>query len=165
MTFTTMEVIDAVRGVLEGESGLGASVEALKQAYIQDERLPAAAPVVFLRTPAETQEKAWPMKYPVVHVYCDRIESRPAERLRRFSGRVRVVAEVRVSQDRLEGITQSLHHYVDGVRDVLERNTGCLKDGLYLSSEYDVQIEPVKKGGLNYLQTARIACPVLVNRG
>ncbi len=165
MTFTTMEVIDAVRSLLEGESGLSASVEALKQTYVADERQPAIAPVMFLRTPAETQEKAWPLKYPMVHIYCDRIEGRPVERLRRFSGRVRVVAEVRVSQDRLEGITQSLHHYVDGVRDVLERNTGCVGDGLYLSSEYEVQIEPVKKGGLNYLQTARIAWPVMVNRG
>jgi hypothetical protein len=165
MTFTTMEVIDAVRALLEGENGLNASIDELKQNYALDERLPAVAPVQFLRTPAETQEKAWPMKYPVVHVYCDRIESRSGERLRRFSGRVRVVAEVRVSQDRLDEITQSLHHYVDGVRDVLERNTGCLADGLYLSSEYEVQIEPVKKGGLNYLQTAKIACPVMVNRG
>lgn len=165
MTFTTLEVIDAVRGLLEGESGLSASVEALKQSYVADERIAPVAPVVFLRAPAETQEKAWPAKYPMVHVYCDRIEGRPGERLRRFSGRARVVAEVRVSQDRLEGITQSLHHYVDAVRDVLERNTGCVGAGLYLSSEYDVQIEPVKKGGLNYLQTARIACPVMVNRG
>ena len=165
MTFTTMEVIEAVRELLEGESGLSASIEELKQNYVMDERLPPVAPVQFLRTPAETQEKAWPMKYPVVHVYCDRIESRAGERLRRFAGRVRVVAEVRVSQDRLDGITQNLHHYVDGVRDVLERNTGCLGDGLYLSSEYEVQIEPVKKGGLNYLQTAKIACPVMVNRG
>jgi hypothetical protein len=165
MTFTTLEVIEAVRGLLEGERGLSASVEELKQTYGAEERAAPAAPVVFLRAPAESQEKAWPSKYPMVHVYCDRIEGRPVERLRRFSGRVRVVAEVRVSQDRLDGITQNLHHYVDAVRDVLERNTGCVGDGLYLSSEYDVQIEPVKKGGLNYLQTARIACPVMVNRG
>jgi hypothetical protein len=51
------------------------------------------------------------------------------------------------------------------VRDVLERNAGCVGEGLFLSSEYEVQIEPVKKGGLNYVQTARINCPVLVNRG
>lgn len=165
MTFTTMEVVEAVRGLLEGESGLAASVEALKQSYIQDERQPAQAPVVMLRAAAEAPEKAWTLKYPQAHVYCDRIERRPSERLRRFSGRVRVVVEVRVSQDRLDGITEHLHFYTDGVRDVLEKNAGCLKEGLYLSGEYEVQIEPVKKGGLNYLQTARINCPVLVNRG
>jgi len=165
MTFTTLEVIDAVRGLLEMDDGLAASMEELKQVYGEEGQLPAAAEVHFQRTPGEAQEKAWPTKYPQLHVYCDRIESRPTERLRRFSGRVRVIAEVRVSQDRLDGITKNLHFCADGVRDVLERKAGCMREGLYLSDEYDMQVDPVKKGGLNFIQTARIACAVIVNRG
>jgi hypothetical protein len=164
MTFTTVEVIEAIRGLLEAENGLAASIEGLKGAYQHDEDQPAAASIQFHRAPAEMQEKAKGTRYPQVHIYCDRIESRPTERLRRFSGRIRVVAEIRVSGDRLDGMTDSLHFYVDGVRDVVERNAGCMRDGLYLSNEYEVQIEPVKKGGLNFIQTARIACAVVVNR-
>lgn len=164
MTFTAREVIDAVTALLEGEAGLAESLESLKDAYIDDQRQPAEVGVHFLKTPPEHQDKAWRARYPVVHVYCDKIESRPTERLRRFSGRARVVAEVRVTQDRLDWITRNLHYYVDAVRDVVERKAGCLADGLYLSPEYEVQVEAVKKGGLNWLQTARINCAVIVNR-
>ncbi len=165
MTFTTREVVEAVQELLESDGGLPASLEALKREYIREERLPEYAPVVVSNIPAEMQERAWGLKYPVVQVYAERIESRPAERLRRFSGRVRVVAEIRVSGDRLNGLTERLHYYVDAVRDVLEKNVGCVREGLYLLQEYDVQLEPVKKGGQNFLQTARIGCVVMVNRG
>ncbi|GEM_PF-5624575 len=163
MTFTTIEAVDAFRGVLTHEGGLRESVESLKSGYGKEEGLTEAA-MLLMRAPSEIQEKAGPTKYPVIHLYCDRIESRPTEKLRRFSGKVRLVAEVRVSQDRLEGITESLLLYVDSVRDVVERNSGCMRDGLYLSSEYEVQIEPVRKGGLNFLQSAKVACVVIVNR-
>jgi len=163
MTFTTIEAVDAFRGILEQESGLPASVGALKSDYGKDDGQAEAA-VSFMRAPSEIQEKAGPTKYPVVHVYCDRIESKPLEKLRRFSGKLRLVAEVRVSQDRLEGMTEGLLLYVDSVRDVVERNAGCIRNGLYLSNEYEVQIEPVKKGGLNFLQSAKVACMVIVNR-
>ncbi|MGC4052233.1 MAG: hypothetical protein QM757_23095 [Paludibaculum sp.] len=42
---------------------------------------------------------------------------------------MRLVTEVRVSSDRLEGLAEKLHFQVDAVRDVLERNAGCLGDG------------------------------------
>ncbi|MBI4893435.1 MAG: hypothetical protein HY821_22630 [Acidobacteria bacterium] len=165
MTFTTREVVEAIQELLEGESGLTASLEALKAAYIRDEHQPDTAQLVLSKIPAEMQERAWGVKYPVLQVYCDRIESRPVERLRRFSGRVRVVVEIRVSGDRLNALSDRLHYYLDAVRDVVERNAGCVREGLYLCQEYEVQVEPVKKGGQNFLQAARIGCVVMVNRG
>jgi len=97
-------------------------------------------------------------------VYCDKVESQRTERFRRFSGVMRMVVEVRVSQDRLEGMAEKLHWWVDAVRDVVERKAGCVGGVMYLDGDYQVSIEAVRKGGLNYLQVGKITCPVTVNR-
>ncbi|MGC8760202.1 MAG: hypothetical protein ACP5UT_11685 [Bryobacteraceae bacterium] len=164
MTFTTREVVDTLVELLDGEGGLAHSLEHLKETYGQEPARPEAARIRILKGGTETVERASGARYPEVRVYCERIRSSPSEKLRRFSGEVRAVAEVRVSQDRLEGITERLQYYFDAVRDVLERRSGCIGPGLYLSGEYEVQVEPVKKGGSYFLQTARVLCTVLVNR-
>ena len=49
-------------------------------------------------------ERSQVVKYPAVYVYTNRVRNTLTEKFRNFSGKVRTVAEVRVSQDRLEGI-------------------------------------------------------------
>jgi len=165
MTFTTNEAVETLLALMgSSSSGLNAAVEELRSAYGKEE-LQAPATLHFTRTPAELQEKAGATKYPVVHVYCEKIESRPSERLRPFAGSVQLAVEIRVSQDRLEGITEQLLLYMDSVRNVVESNAGCIASGLYLSNEYEAQVDAVKKGGLNFLQSAKITCTVMVNRG
>ena len=51
------------------------------------------------------------------------------EKFRTFSGKVRTVAEVRVSQDRIEGIEEQLRLYVDAVTQVLDANRGSWGQG------------------------------------
>lgn len=163
MTFTIREVLERVRELLEGEGGLADSLEHLRGAYgVEDRGRPVRTAV--LRAAPEFAEQAWGGCYPAVIVYCEKVRSRPTERLRRFSGEVQAGIEVRVSQDRLEGITEQVHYYCDAVRDVVERRGGCIGPGLYLSGEMTVQIDPVKKGGNHFLQAGRVACTVIVNR-
>jgi hypothetical protein len=164
MTFTIREVLERVSEILESESGLPDSLEQLRDAYglAEEHRWPAGVKV--LKAAPEHAERAWGSRYPAVNLYCEKVRSRPTERLRRFSGEVQLGLEVRVTQDRLEGITDRLHYYSDAVRDVLERNSGCIGPGLYLSAETAVQIEAVKKGGSQYLQSSRVTCTVIVNR-
>jgi len=164
MTFTTREVVEKLLELLDGEGGLADSLEELKEAYGQEPTRPDAARVRILKGGTEIAERAFGARYPEVRVYCERIRTSPSEKLRRFSGEMRAVAEVRVSQDRLEGITERLQYYFDAVRDVLERRSGCIGPGLYLSGEYEVQVDPVKKGGSFFLQSARVLCTVLINR-
>lgn len=163
MTFTIREVLERVREILGGEGGLSDSLEQLKTDY-GAEAQGWAAGVEVLKAPPEFAEKAWGGRYPALMLTCEKVKSRPTERLRRFSGEVQVGIEVRVSQDRLEGITEKLHYYSDAVRDVMERNGGCVGPGLYLSGETTVQIEGVKKGGRQFLQSSRVICTVVVNR-
>lgn len=164
MTFTIREVLARVSEILEGENGVRASLEELREEYglAQEHRWPAE--VKLIKAAPEHAEKAWGSRYPALIVFCERIRSRPTERLRRFSGEVQVGVEVRVSQDRLEGITDRLHYYSDAVRDALERGRGCIGPGLYLSAETAVQIDGVKKGGSYFLQSSRVICTVIVNR-
>lgn len=164
MTISTIESVNAMRGLLEAESGLEASLESLRAAYFPGDRRIQEWAVEFTKAPAGLHDRAAPPRYPQIQVYCDQIESRRTERLRAFSGVLRMVVELRLSQDRLEGLTEQVLLYVDAVRDVIERNTGCVEGKFFVQGEYEVEILPVEHGGLNYLQKARVKCPVLVNR-
>ena len=53
-------------------------------------------------------------------VYSNRVRNLLTEKFRNFSGKVQTVAEVRVSQDRIEGIEDQLRLYVDAVTQVLD---------------------------------------------
>ena len=164
MTFTTREVVERLVEVIEGGEGLAESLEQLKDEYGLEPERPEPAKVRVLRSSADLAERALGSRYPALWVYCERIRNRGSEKLRRFSGEISLCVEVLVSQDRLEGIGDRLQYYCDALRDVIERKSGCIGAGLYLSSEYEVQYEPVKKGGSQFRQTARLGCTVIVNR-
>jgi len=164
MTAPVIEAVTKFRELLEADDGLAGSMESLKESYGAEAASGVGVAVRFLRAPAGLEEKAASLKYPLFHVYCDRIETERNERFRSFSGRMRLVAEVRMSQDRLDGLAERLQFYVDAVRDVVERQSGCVGGAFYLDGNYEVTIEPVKKGGLNFTQTARVCCQALINR-
>ena len=105
-------------------------------------------------------EKAQAVKYPAVHVYTDRVRNLLTEKFRIFSGTVRTVTEVRVSQDRIEGIEEQLRLYVDAVTRVLDANRGSWGEGAFYTGGYEVSFEPVRHGGRNYLQAAKVSFEV-----
>jgi hypothetical protein len=108
----------------------------------------------------ELNERALQVKYPVVHVYADRIKNDLHEKFRMFSGKIRMVAEVRVSHDRIEDVEERLRLYVDAVTRVLDQNRGCWGEGAFFVGKYEVVIEPVKHGGRNFLQMAKVVFEV-----
>lgn len=106
--------------------------------------------------PFALMEKSTAVKYPVVHVYCDRAQNFLTEKFRTFSGKVRTVAEVRMSQDRIEGLEDQTRLYVDAVTQVLDQNRGTWELGLFFTGGYEVRFEPVQHGGRNFLQIAKV---------
>ena len=66
------------------------------------------------------------------------------------------MAEVRVSQGRLEGIEQQLRLYVDAVTQVLDANRGDWGQGMFFTGGYEVKFDPVQYGGRNILQVAKV---------
>jgi hypothetical protein len=108
----------------------------------------------------EMAERSQAVKYPAVQVYVDRVRNTLNEKFRTFSGKVRTVAEVRMSQDRLEGIEDQLRLYVDAVTQVLDANRGNWGEGMFFAGGYEVAFDPVKRGGKNFLQIAKVTFEV-----
>ncbi|MEZ5398297.1 MAG: hypothetical protein R2729_01430 [Bryobacteraceae bacterium] len=95
--------------------------------------------------------------------YCERIQNQQNEKFRRFSGVVTMAVEVRNSQDRLEGLEERTHLYVESLLEVLEDCRGEWRPGVYYCGKYEVKYEPVKHGGKNFVHVATVTLPLDVN--
>jgi hypothetical protein len=108
----------------------------------------------------EIWERASVVKYPLIQVYADRVRNALTEKFRTFSGKIRTVAEIRVSQDRIEGLEDQLRLYADAVTQVLDSNRGSWGQGAFYTGGYEVTFDPVKQGGKNFLQLAKVTFEV-----
>ena len=142
------------------ESGLGPVVDqiALESGVMLTAIVPDS--IASQNVAAEIAERSQAVKYPVVHVYVDRVRNLLTEKFRTLSGKIRTVAEVRVSQDRIEGIEEQLRLYVDAVTQVLDSRRGSWGEGMFFNGGYEVDFEPVRRGGRNLIQTARVVFEV-----
>jgi hypothetical protein len=119
-----------------------------------------ATHIINQNVPFALAEKAKGMKYPVMYVYVDRVRNLLTEKFRTFSGKVRTVTEVRVSQDRLEGLEELLRLYAEAVTQVLDSNRGTWGQGAFYTGGYEVNFDPVQHGGQNFLQIAKVSFEV-----
>ncbi len=103
-------------------------------------------------------------RYPAMNVYCEKISNSLAEKFRSFSGTVQMTVEVRHSQDRLSALQESLELYVDSVTQALTAARGDWGDGMYYAGEFEVSFSPVKRGGKNFIQAAKITFQLGVSR-
>jgi len=149
--------------LLRAESGLPAAIAAI--ALRENIELPSLkeAQILAQNVAFELADCRQAAKYPAICVYCDRITNKLKEKFRRFSGTVHMTIEVRVSQDRLEGLERALQMYVEAVTEVLESTRGDWGDGSHYSGGYEVGFHPVKQGGKNYVQVAKITFDVDVS--
>jgi hypothetical protein len=113
---------------------------------------------------ADLAERANTMKYPLVQVYCEKIFNDLTEKFRRFSGRVQMAMELRLSQDRLDGLQAALELYVDAATEVLHTNRGDWGDGMFYGGAYQVTFGPIKQGGKNFIQTAKLTFEIGVSK-
>jgi hypothetical protein len=112
----------------------------------------------------ELAERSTEVRYPAMHIYCQRVANRLKEKFRKFSGTLEMVVEVRVSQDRMEGLEQKLQAYVEAVTEVLDRNRGDWGEGLFYTGGYEVTFNAVKRGGKNFVQVAKVAFDLEASR-
>lgn len=155
--------VEKLKSLLTAPEGLAASIAAISGAEGVSLEGIEAGQVLAQNVAAEVIEKSHPVRYPRLHVYCERLTNSQREKFRTFSGKSLLVMEVRVSQDRLDGIEQSLHFYVEALTRVLEANRGDWGGSMFYGGGYDAVIGPVKRGGKNFLQTARISIEVDVS--
>ena len=78
-------------------------------------------------------------------------------------GKAVMAIEVRVSQDRLDGIEEQAQMYLDAVTQVLDQNRGDWGEGMYYAGGYEATFAPVKHGGRNFIQSAKVTFEVAVS--
>jgi mRNA-degrading endonuclease toxin of MazEF toxin-antitoxin module len=156
MSTPTAQVLQTAASLLNSDAGLATSLT--NYATLA---LVTTTPVALVsQVPLELQEKQQKIVYPICQIYCDQIQNAGKVKFREFSGTYRVVVEVTHSQDRLDGLTDTLQAAADAVSDVFDRNSGNLGNGMVLKPGYVAEIDAVKKGGLHYQQSARVKCQV-----
>jgi hypothetical protein len=158
-----IRVSRAAMSLLAGNQGLPNMVSALSVATDGEAPPFQADQVRLLNVAPELAEKATVARYPLVHLYCERVTNHLREKFRRFSGKVRMVAEARVSQGRLEGIERESQLLSDAVTEVLDASRGDWGNGMFFSGGYEIAYAPVKQGGKNFIQVTKIAFEVDVS--
>jgi hypothetical protein len=155
----TIEFLNS-RGISDQKPGLAAAiVDMAEESGVALARIPAAS-ILNQNISVDLSERGQAVTYPVVLVYVDRVRNVLTEKFRTFSGKVRTVAEIRVSQDRLEALEERLRLYVDAVTQVLDANRGSWGEGVFFAGAYEVGIDAVKHGGKNFLQIAKVVFEV-----
>jgi len=112
---------------------------------------------------AELAERSQPVQYPAVYIYCDRLVNSLKEKFTRFSGKARIVIEVRASQDRIDDLDTYLQFLVDATCAVLDTSRGSWNAGAYYAGGYEVAYSAICSGGMNYIQAAKISCDVEIS--
>jgi hypothetical protein len=144
--------------LLRANDGIAAVCEELRSTAEDGPREDPA--VLEQHISADLAEKAATVKYPVLHVYCDRVANKLTEKFRTFSGTASIVLELRVTHDHVTDLQRNLAFYVDALTEFLHRRRGDWGGGAFYTGGYDVAIQPVKRGGKNYLQAAAISLEV-----
>jgi hypothetical protein len=112
---------------------------------------------------ADLTERGEIVRYPTVQVYCEKLVNSLTEKFRTFSGTAQMTAEIRCSQDRLQGLQEGLEQCADAVTQVLDGNRGDWGSGMYYAGGYQVAFGAVKHGGKNYIQVAKITFEIGVS--
>ena len=157
-------VTNKVVARVTGPAGVNAGLAALTQAEREFAGLIEAAQVRPQNVAAEMAERAVGAKYPAVNVYAEKIVNGLREKFRSFSGTVQMAMELRHSQDRLEGLQDRLEVYVDAAMQMLNSGRGDWGDGMFFGGEYEVSFGPVKQGGKNFIQVAKVTFEIGVSR-
>ena len=148
---------------LETPGGLSENLAAVAQ--LQGINLaPIEAKQIFAQNVTQKLvERAVDLKYPALLLYCEKITNDLREKFRTFSGKAHMAIEVRVSQDRIEGVATLLQTYVDTVTRILDQNRGDWGNGMFYTGGYQAVFGQMEHGGRNFIQTGKITFEVLVS--
>ena len=149
---------------ITGPAGVNFNLAALTQA---DQNLAGplnAEQVRSQNVAADMAERGSTVKYPAVNVYCEQIVNQLTEKFRMFSGTVQMAIEVRHSQDRLEGLQDSMDLYAEAIMAVLNASRGDWGEGAFYGGGYKVAFGTVKQGGKNFIQVAKITFEIGVSK-
>jgi len=160
MSFPGRAATEHIAAILKSPGGLAASLATIAS---RQGILPVILQQDQIRThnvAPDLAEKTAGVHYPAIYIYCERISNELREKFRTFAGKVTLVIEIRVSKDRLEELDGELHILVEAITRVLDVEKGDWGHGLCYPGGYEIAFGPVKHGGKNFLQSARVTLTV-----
>jgi hypothetical protein len=149
---------------INAPTGMNAGLAALTAGESSLESPIAAAQVRAQNVAADLAERSRAVRYPQVHVYCEKIVNDLSEKFRSFSGRTHMAIELRYSQDNLSGLQDAVEIYTDSITQTLDGSRGDWGDGMYYTGGYEVTLGAVKQGGRKFIQSAKITFQIGVSR-
>jgi len=159
MSHVATQVSNALISALSGEEGLRTWLQ-------EDARLADLSRNITIsgqHMEMDLAERS-PQAYPAVYVHCDRVTNGLKEKFRSFAGTADLGVDVRATAEKAEDTTELLNHCVDGLVNVLESVRGDWGDGMFYGGGYEISYQAVKKGGRNFVKTAKIKLTVEVSR-
>lgn len=157
-------VTSALAGHLSSEqAGLPAKVGELVMGNALNLSQIAPGDIVQRHVAADLAEKTSGVRYPAVYVYCEKVVNDLREKFRTFSGTADLCVDIRVSHEHMDELQPSLQTYVEAVTDVLDKKRGQWTKGLFYTGGYEIHFGPIKKGGRNFIQTAKVELTVNVS--
>lgn len=155
---------EAVVGLLTAPGGLSDNLAAMME--LEQVTVPeiTTGQILQVHVGQDVLERSAGARYPAVHVYCEKFTNTLREKFRPYSGQAQTAIEVRVSQDRIEGLEVAVQLYMDAVTRVLDQNRGDWGHGLFYTGGYDVTFGAVRHGGRNFLQIAKVTFEIQVSQ-
>ena len=164
MAQTGSVAVSRVIQMLRGNTGLPYNIQAIAELTGTDLAPIRSEHILGINVAPEVAERSSGVTYPSVYVFCDRVKNTLKEKFRTFSGQVRTNIEIRVSNDRLEGVEHQLQLYADAITGVLDNNRGDWGNGAFFGGSYEINYGQVKHGGKNFVQTARVSFELEMSR-
>jgi len=143
--------------------GVNANVATLTQGAVSIPGILDPAQVRSGNIASDLAERSDAVQYPAANIYCEKIVNSQVEKFRTFSGKLQMAIDLRHSEDRLDQVQGNLETYTDAVMGVLAASLGDWGGGMYYAGGYQVAIGPVKHGGRNFIQTAKITFEIGVS--
>ena len=156
--------VKKIEALLRAPTGLAQGLAAVSEANGQTFAQLSDQQIVAQNVAAELAEKATGTVYPTYYIYCDKLTNTLREKFRQFSGTAVMSVEVRVTHDRLEGIEQKAHFYVDALIETLDASRGDWGNGQFYTGGYQITFSPVKLGGKHFVQTAKATFEVQISK-
>lgn len=149
--------------LLTGPGGVNLRLEALALGGETTVAPLGAAQITRENAGIDLVERATALHYPAVNVYCEKIVNQLVEKFRAFSGISQMAIEVRHSQDRLDGLQNTVELYASAVMQTLDASRGDWGGGMYYAGGYQVTFGAVKGGGIHFVQTAKVTFEIGVS--
>ncbi len=157
------EVREKLIGILTGGAGLDLQIGQISEVSGVSLDTLTAEQVLSQNIAPELAEKSTKVRYPALYVYTARIQNQLKEKFRRFSGTAEVVMELRITHEHANNLERDLQLYLEAVTSILDNSRGDWGGGMFFSGAYEITLGPIKPGGKNYVQTAKVKCEVNVS--